>query len=550
VQRFESSEHKFMGDEGSKSAQGQTRSVELAKDYFVSFGDITAMAGDYFTDVEQIKALAENDGKGKGTREEIEYVRTVLVHARKDQESNFSKGAVDAAMSRYYELAGKNAAHFTEPRGPSKRTNTINNFGNYHDNHENAITLAASAGAAKQSINDAVLQEAFASHFLTDAFSSGHVRTERISISQWWDPKVPMFWTNLKMYIAEQMAYYINDNTNVVGTVRTVQQLWEGVLASLETKNLPELKFGDLISGAVHDYENVKGVATQHGTLLGDAQLRDEDGNPIIDKSTGKRLTAATLTENKAVEAVRMSVREVEKAYQLGATLAPAAVVAKLRAGGMYTAEKLWPKAKPDKDQPAKRPNWKKDSVEDLIRDDAMKEAIEIFAANKAQSLEDAMTFEDQTFAGATVVSAGLQSRGFKERITGPLKTSPISLLEKIIDYTPNTGGGVVGQATDANALEYFQKAKAEGALGALTLVQRERLIRNMIDGVTGNKEEQAIVDMLAASTVSDMTELVKSLGSGDAEEGIDYLDSGIDWSEWTACKKVLRRSPELAKEL
>ena len=32
LQRFESSEHKFMGDEGSKSDQGQTRSVELAKD--------------------------------------------------------------------------------------------------------------------------------------------------------------------------------------------------------------------------------------------------------------------------------------------------------------------------------------------------------------------------------------------------------------------------------------------------------------------------------------------------------------------------------------
>ena len=33
AQRFESSEHKFMGDEASKTAQGQTRSVELAKDY-------------------------------------------------------------------------------------------------------------------------------------------------------------------------------------------------------------------------------------------------------------------------------------------------------------------------------------------------------------------------------------------------------------------------------------------------------------------------------------------------------------------------------------
>ena len=63
-----------------------------------------------------MKTLAANDKKGKGTREEIEYVRTVLVHARKDQESRFSTEAKEAAMARYYDLASKNAAHFTEPR--------------------------------------------------------------------------------------------------------------------------------------------------------------------------------------------------------------------------------------------------------------------------------------------------------------------------------------------------------------------------------------------------------------------------------------------------
>ena len=268
----------------------------------------------------------------------------------------------------------------------------MNNFGNYHDNHENAITMAASAGAAKQSINDAMLQEAFASHFLTDAFSAG-ISAPNALVSPSGDPKVPMFWTNLKLYIAEQMAYYINANTNIAGTFKTVQQLWESVRAALDKKNLPELTFGDFVSGAVHDYDNVKGVATQHGILLGDAQLRDEQGNPIIDKSTGKRLTAATLTEDKAVGAVRLSIREIEKAYELGATQSPTAVVATLRAGGMYTAE-IMAASKAGIDQPAKRPNWKQNSVEELLADATMNEAIAIFAANKAQTLEDALTFK------------------------------------------------------------------------------------------------------------------------------------------------------------
>ena len=196
------------------------------------------------------------------------------------------------------------------------------------------------------------------------------------------------------------------------------------------------------------------------------------------------------------------------------------------------------------------RPNWKQNSVKELLAVATMNEAIAIFAANKAQTLEDALTFEDQTFLGATVVSAGLHSKGFRERITSPLKSKPISLLTMIINYTPNTGGGVGGHDTDDNALEYSRKAKAEGALGALTQTQRLRLIRDMIAGVCGDEEEQAIVDMLAACTVSDMTALVKALGGGNAEKGIDYLDSGIDWSEWTKYKKVLRRSPELANEL
>lgn len=240
-----------------------------------------------------------------------------------------------------------------------------------------------------------------------------------------------------------------------------------------------------------------------------------------------------------------MSLRETEKAYALGTTKSEDDVVATLRNGGLYTAEKLWPKAKPDAEQEAKRPNWQQDSVSTLLKDPTMKEAIETFARGKAKDLKEAIIFED-----SLGVSAELQWSGFQQRIIEPLKSNPTALLEKIINYTPNTGGGLAGQATDDNAREYVKKAKAEGALGKLTQQQQAKLIRDMIAGSCGDEDEQAINDIITACGVSEMTELVKSLGNGSAKKGVDYLDSGIDGAEWTACKILLRRSPELAKEL
>jgi Domain of unknown function (DUF4157)/Bacterial protein of unknown function (DUF922) len=550
IQKFESSEHKVLGDEGAKTPTGTVQTVELAKDYFVSFGDITAMAGDYFGSVNQIGELAKNEGQGKGTREEIEYVRVVKIHGHKDKETSFSEPAREAVMERYYKLAGNNTSHFTQPEGEGKTSISINNFGSYHDNHENAIKLAATAGATKASINGAMLQEGFASHFLTDAFSGGHIRTERLSISEWWNPRVPMFWTNLKLFIAEEMAYYINDNTAIAGALQTVQQLWESVREILDQKKLPSLTFGDLISGAVHDYDNEKGVATDQGVLVGDGQLRDDRGNPIINKATGQRLQAATVTENAAINAVRLSIQEIHKAYELGATTSPASVMTVLGVDGSYTAEKILPKAKPDTEQANERTKWQQPDANSLLTDTTMKDAIAIFARGKAQSLEEAITFEDVKKLGMTLVSAGLQSKGFQERVTGPLKSNPIELLTRIINYTPNTGGGVGGHDTDDNALEYFQMVNKEGALGTLTQVQRVKLIRDLIGGICGDDEEQAINKILEHCSVSDMTNIVKALGGGNAKKGIEFLDSGIDGSEWKDCENLLKRSPELAKEL
>ena len=541
VQRFGSREHKHLGDEGTRTAQGQARTVEIASGYFVSFGDLTAMAGDYFGSVDEIKRIAVNDGRGAGTREEIEYVRTVHVMGQKNAESSFSQTARDAVMARYYALAGNNSSHFTEPNGRPERT-SLNNAGNYRDNHEQAIRQAAAAGAEGRSIDHALLCEGFASHYLTDAYAAGHVRTERISISDWWNPKVPMFWTNLKLFIAEQMAYYINDHATI-GNVVSVQLLWEKIRASIESKGLPTLTFGDLVSGAVHDYDNHFGVGTQHGTLVGDEQLRDHEGHVIL-KQQGPgaptRDPQATATENLAIAAVQVSAAEVEQAYQLGTSQTPEQIIATLRVqdGDTYAAEALWPQALPDSQQQATRPAWQQPDAQTLLAEPSMQRALTLFAQEKASSLDEALVFEDQTG-----VSAAVQRDAFKKRVTGPLSARPLSLLQEVINYTPNTGGGFAGSDSDDNAMEYAEMVSAEHAMYTLTTPQRTKLIADLVAGSCGDDEEQTIIKLLRTCSVSDMESIVTTLGRGRAADGIEFLDSGVDGGEWRSLKRVLGRS-------
>ena len=90
--------------------------------------------------------------------------------------------------------------------------------------------------------------EAFSNHFLTDAFSSGHVRTPRADLGKYWHEKVPMFFYNFKMFMAEKIAKYVNDH-NIRGalTIDTLMFKGAGVFpaGSLDTINGGAQEEGD-----------------------------------------------------------------------------------------------------------------------------------------------------------------------------------------------------------------------------------------------------------------------------------------------------------------
>src|SRR4051812_23292736 len=147
LSRFESNEHKLMGDLGSDHA-----TVELVPGLRITFGDMTAMAGDYFGTLADMQTVA----KTPHGLQEIKYV--LYVEVRKEmKEEQFPKDVVNAAKRRYFGLASKNVSRFTNPdlgdeflsQQAKAAKGSTNNAGSYRDNHTKAIEAAVAAGAAQ-----------------------------------------------------------------------------------------------------------------------------------------------------------------------------------------------------------------------------------------------------------------------------------------------------------------------------------------------------------------------------------------------------------------
>jgi hypothetical protein len=503
LQRFVESEHKMIGDLGSGKGPALAPNLELAPGFQVTYGDMVAMSGDWFGSVKELTDLAKIEGKGPGTREEVEYVLAVEIHGEKDREKEFSEPARVAAKARYYALASQNSAHFLNPyEGDRYRDireaaaakeggKPLGAAANYHDNHVNALVEAARAGKAGEPMNQALLLESFSNHFLTDAFSGGHLRTPRRSLQEYWHAKVPMFFTNFKMYMAETIAKYVNDhNWRGALSVDTLMYKEEGVLpagalptieAKLRAKRMPPLTFGDIVGGALHDYDNVHGVNAyvdgHYMKMLGDSQL--------VEKGHATERGKPTLIA--AANAVRASLDEVEEAYEHG--LSPDDFLS--RTGGVFAAEAMIPQVAPELEQESPQVRWQFDSAEELLKDAGFQEAVQITAHDKATELEGIGKELDEEYTRDAFFN------GFLVKLQGS-PSQVAATLQEVIDYTPGSGGGLLGHDEDEIAENYFKLAK--GNLGGLTLKQKTKLVHDVLTGATLGSEDAMIVDLLDAN--------------------------------------------------
>jgi hypothetical protein len=531
IQRFESHEHQKLGDDATRDAQGQVRTVQLADDYRITYGEMVAMAGDFFKDVEQMRDLAKTVGSGEGTREELEYVRVVRIPHHSDEKvkeltAKFSESTVKAVDKRYYSLATQNRSHFLNPEaGDEKRTTgdkaknveterrlewhlifpsfvtekkIMNAAAGYRKNHVQALFEAYYAGVQGKTIDTALAVEAFGAHFLTDSFSGGHLRTARASINEHWNARVPMFNFNLKGLIAQKLSEELEKEVawGVLSTDAVYH--WgalENVTNTLDSKGF--ITFGDVVSGAVHDYDNHKGVnATIQGEavrLYGDTQLGTGD------------------EQDQATTAVGAGYQDITMAWEAGKKKAdPVVLASQLLQDGVFLAESMIPSPVPDDKLPKedRKVKWDYNTIDGLLGDSKFQEALKIFCLEKASEFEKA----------AKGLNDPVAEKAFAKRIIGPLREKPVEMMREVLNWVPSTGGGLFGHNEDDNALDYLEKAKGEGALKTLTVAQKVQIIRQVFSGYTDDEDEAALMEMINANP-SDVRAIIDAVGWDNMED-------------------------------
>lgn len=532
VQRFSASEHKRMGDDATKDASGNLQEVELATGYSISYGDMVALAGDHFRDIDQMRQFAKTTGKGAGTRGEIEYLLWDIHNRPAPKPNTWDKTAEQAADKRYYDLASNNPAHFLNPQAGDENRTTVekaddvnklnqplNAGAGYSQNHMRAIKEAFQAGKSGKGIEAALAVEAFGAHYLTDAFSSGHLRTPRASVKNYWHGQLPMFNYNLKGYIAEKIAEKLE--TEIYGGVLTEEATYKGAAgkkgALAEVSELFDQKgyltFGEVVSGALHDYDNQKGVmASVEGhqnpiKFQGDGALGKElkkvpgKNGKLEEKWVDKPGTDDQ--EQVIMDAVRLGKEDIVKALDAGKNGKSGAALVNLldslTAGdGRFPAERLLPK--PDF---SNAPQWNFPDWETLLKDGQFQEGFKIFIAEKNGELKKA----------AKELKDPTKRTAFENSIIKRLDSEPIKVVTEIINWVPDTGGGVGGHNQDDNSEDYVKLAQRSGAMATLTKEQRRKLIQNLFNGKTFAEDETMVLDLLDAADDKDVRYVIRTIG-------------------------------------
>ncbi|HET7506238.1 MAG TPA: hypothetical protein VFK02_34700, partial [Kofleriaceae bacterium] len=197
-------------------------------------------------------------------------------------------------------------------------------------------------------------------------------------------------------------------------------------------------------------------------------------------------------TKDVVVRAVQASVGDVEAAYEAGkAGQDYDTLYAKIAPRGMFRSEEMMPIVKPDAELAAadRSVKWDYPDAGSLIADAKFRDGLKIFLAGKKAELAS---------VGKTL-DAAYKREAFEHAVVDHMQGEEgINMIWQILQWTPNTGGGIGGHNQDDNALAYFNKAKATGGgLASLMWSARANLIQNLVDGYTSGKEEDAIFELL-----------------------------------------------------
>jgi hypothetical protein len=204
------------------------------------------------------------------------------------------------------------------------------------------------------------------------------------------------------------------------------------------------------------------------------------------------------------IEAVKASKDDIFKAYDAGKKSTQKIDLFNLindltAAGqGQFPAERLLPK--PDL---TTQPQWKFPDWEGLFNDQQFKEGVKVFIKEKADEFKKFVASEKDADKRAAI----------EKKIIKPLEADGIKVIKEVINWVPDTGGGVAGHNQDDNSEDYYELAKKKGALPTLTRDQRRKIITNLFNGRTTGGDENRCMDLLNTASDADAKWVIKAIG-------------------------------------
>ena len=320
-EQFTGIEHKTIGD----AASGGAKSILLYGDppQQLTFGDVVALSGDYFDDLSEMTYLSVT----AAGRRQLAWARWDCLHVTGSTAFTEPEPATDpkvkkVVQDRYYRLASMNFSHFSAGGGTAWQT--------YTKWHATAVAAAFQAGVSKDSQQwlVALTREAFADHYLTDSFSAGHIRTPRGTIKSVYGVMFPSGSEPLVRYMSRFLYQTLDSQHKLPWLLRHLEGMTRGVIEgkirTLGGEALGTFSLGDIVSKALHDYDNSHGLVvlsdvdatgTAHPggyewTAMGDAHLNTN--------------THGQQTRAMCVAAVGVSIRDLQRVRDAGLRAGPA----------------------------------------------------------------------------------------------------------------------------------------------------------------------------------------------------------------------------------
>ncbi len=246
LQPFNSGEHVWLGNAGALEACQRLRrsGIDIGEEVFAriqrlsrretfTYGELAALSGDFYETPSELFEeqpgrvpwlWEDNDVSDLGRLFEAE-VAWIVDRQRANASRAYPESSVRLAWNArsYLELALRNVDHFG-----------WHNLVAYCRHHATALDLASRArGRAGELWSRALVYNAFADHFLSDAFAAGHVRVPRAEILSWAESR------GLSDSLAGVLSKLLHDQDGHVATLHGDPGEGSRSAAGAEAEGLP-----------------------------------------------------------------------------------------------------------------------------------------------------------------------------------------------------------------------------------------------------------------------------------------------------------------------